>query len=136
MKKVFMTGAVLLIFVLMFAACSKKHEDSNKGGTVTLESIKTALEDAGYSPIMPNEEDMGMLPENVTNALVFLYEGAHGGTYIQVYEFKDNNSCAEYAKEFGSASITNGKFFTASDGHGHGEDEDFLNNLINGKSIK
>ena len=136
MKKIIAFGIILLIILTAIVSCKKEP--------VTLESIKNALTDAGYA--IEDSEEINFLItgfyENSRGGFTFTYPGAHGDKIIPVIEFKDKESAGAFAKivnetEYQEA-IVNDKFATIydSDGHNHGNEKTFLENLINGKSIK
>ena len=135
MKKTTALIMVLFIGLLALAAC----KDDKVGEPVTLESIKTALTDAGYTVI----DDIDSLPENSVDGFLFAFNGAHGEVNIPVYEFKDKESANAYAGTVNTggdwAAIVNDNFLTVGEAHHgqlHANEKTFLENLVNGKPLK
>jgi hypothetical protein len=132
MKKLITLGVLLIIVIATLAACSEAEP-------VTLENMKTALSDAGYKEI----GNLESLPENAVNGFTFIYPGAHGDTDIPVLEFKDKASADNYAEYINTdedhLAVVSDKFLTIAEAHhgvAHASEKTFLENLINGRSVK
>ncbi|MCL1858107.1 MAG: hypothetical protein FWF92_02595 [Oscillospiraceae bacterium] len=136
MKKITAAGIILFIILTVFGSCKKDEP-------VTLESMKNALTDAGYIIDYDNSGIIRAFYEDSTDGFIFIYPGAHGEKMIPVIEYKDEKSAENFRKlvnESGGLqeAIINGKFVTIydSDGHNHGNEKAFLEDLINGKALK
>ena len=136
MKKAISVLIILVIALTIFAACGKED--------ITLESMKKSLKDAGYE-VYNEVYDIADQIENMTGGFTFVYKGAHGDMTIPVFEFKDKNAANDYAKDINTSSgggqfaILNGKFLSVAEAHGgnpHQDEKEFLDKLLNGRSIK
>jgi hypothetical protein len=134
-KKIIAIILILLIATALFSGCKKDEP-------VTLESMKKALTDAGYT--VENDLVDAMFAiwyENSIGGFTFIYPGAHGETIIPVIEYRDKAAADEFAKivnDTGSQAIANNNFVVLydNDGHNHDNEITFIENLLNGKPIK
>jgi len=136
-KKLIAAGMALFMIAMVFTSCNNKNKN---GGTVTLESMKSALTQAGYEIAV---DEIPILPENAGGGFTFVYSGAHGKINIPVYEFADEDSAKDYAAFVNTSkswlAIVNGIFLTmaeAHEGQAHEDEKVFFENLLSGKSIK
>ena len=134
MKKAIAIIIILLIIVISLASCKK-----DEPVVVSLESMKKALTEAGYTI----EEDLSNPEYDLsTGGFIFVYPGAHGDAIIPVIEFIDKTAADAIAEVIngssGGQAIVNDKFLAIYDSHGHnhGNEVTFLENLLNGKPLK
>jgi len=139
MKKVIALGITIFMILTLLIACSQDV------GEVTLESIKKTLTKAGYI-IDENYAELYSFQEESINSIggfSFVFSGAHGNVLTPVLEFRDNASAEFYAEYVNSSghflAIINDTFMTIAEAHEnipHKNEQVFLENLINGRSIK
>ena len=137
MKKIIRKIIVLIMALsVMLAILGACQNDDNEVTEVTLDSIKSALTEAGYAvtaELIYSERG----PENFVGVFIFNFPGGHGNT--PVMEFQDSASAdafAEYISAEGDWAIVNGSLVIAA--HGgvpHADEAQFLENLINGRDI-
>ena len=118
-----------LILVLGLAACS-----GDKNTAVSLDSMKKALNDAGYKI----DDNYIQSSNDIVDGFSVIYPIKNSDAYIPVYEMQDKAAAddfAEYINDTGSnIAITNDKFLTAVSVQDESE-KSFFENLINGKPL-
>ena len=140
-KKVITFGICVCIIFFLLLACSDDvvSVSDDNSGSVTLESIRNTLTEAGYTII----ENTKFSPENSVGTVIFSFDGSHSKINIPVIEFTDKESAGEYAKIINAdgthLAIVNDKFLTMAEAHNgtaHEIEKTFFENLIKGKPIK
>lgn len=133
--KAFALAISLVIALTAFTACG------NAG--VTLESMKNALTEAGYT-IVEEALDISEYTDehSVVGGFVFVFPGAHGDMDIPVFEFENSSAANRFATNLNRsghwAAVVNGSFLTMAHAHGgvpHADEAAFLRNLLNGNII-
>lgn len=138
-KRIIALAMVLLSILAVLAAC--KDESVNP---VTLDSLKTAVTEAGYEINFDSEDNKDVedykdiFPEELVSWFQFDYGSQRT---VGVYELTDKENADIYAKSTGGnfLILTNDKFVLMSSGpeSSHSKEEKtFLENLINGRSVK
>ena len=131
MNRIIVLGIILFGFVASFISCSSSD-------SVTLESMKTTLMEAGYKIADGSWDDMEI---NILDEFIFIYPAGaldvDMGLGVPVLEFKDEASANDYIKSIDDEiyiSAIHGKFVTIALITGSLQ-KDFLEKLVNGKSI-
>lgn len=134
MKRIIMLGISLLIILTLLVAC---NQDT---GEITLESMKKTLQKSGYT-IIENYTELYEPYEALINSIggFSFVLPVDVNIITPVLEFQDDITAALYAESVEESgyylAIVNGKFLTVMEAP-HENERIFLENLINGKSIK
>jgi len=134
---------VLALGMILFVVLAASACQSDEEGEVSLESMRTALVDAGYAIIQEDLESDEYAPDNLVGGFVFTFPGAHGAAETPVLEFADNASALAYAEIVNAnghwVAIINDNFLTIAHAHHgvpHENERVFFENLLNGRGIE
>ena len=130
-KKTIVLGIILFGFITTLVSCN--------GNSVTLESMKTALTEAGYEISDDKWDD---IEQDIVDGFIFISPAGaeiYSGIGIPVLEFKDETSANDYVKSVDDGllqmSVVKGKFVAITYGIAGSPQKDFLEKLITGKPL-